>query len=326
MSESPKYENVLVTGATGFVGRSVVRELLVRGLTPVCLVRSRAKLLRQHPDTRDEKIHTVVGDLFDRDALREAANQSHAAIHLVGIILEKRLSGQTFDRIHRQGTENVVDAVRSAGIARYMHMSALGVRKDAVARYHRTKWAAEGYVRNSGLNWTIFRPSLIHGPDGEFMRMMRMFMCGLVPPFVPYFGKGDAKLQPVSVKDVAHCFVAALFRDETIGQTYSLGGPRAYSWKEFYNACRALMPGAKRWKPMVGQPVGVAKVMAVLSGPPMALVAAVAPSLGLLRFNVDQVIMSQEDNVCDHTVAERAFGMTMRNFEEELAVYAGQID
>jgi NADH dehydrogenase len=325
VSEGPKTENVLVTGATGFVGSAVVRELVVRGLTPVCLVRSPEKLLRRHRDISPERIRCVAGDLHDDRALANAADQCDAAIHLVGIILEKPFARQTFDRIHRQGTEHVVNAVRAAGITRYVHMSALGSRPNAEAKYHKTKWAAEEYVRGSGLDWTIFRPSLIHGPDGEFMRLMKMFMCGLVPPVVPYFGDGRAKLQPVSVKDVAYCFVEALFRPETIGQAIDLGGPRAYSWKELYNACRTFMPCAKQWKPMVSQPVAVAKLAAVLSGPPLALAAAISPKMGLLRFNVDQVIMSQEDNVCDHTAAERALGLTMRSFEDELSTYAGQI-
>lgn len=325
MSEGPNTQRVLVTGATGFVGRSVVRELVTRGLTPVCLVRSADKLLKQHRDIRPERISTVEGDLHDSRALAAAADQSDAAIHLVGIILEKPFARQTFDRIHREGTVRVVDAVRAAGITRYVHMSALGSRPDAASKYHKTKWAAEEYVRGSGLDWTIFRPSLIHGPDGEFMQLMKTFMCGLLPPVVPYFGDGTAKLQPVSVKDVARCFVEALSRPATIGQAIDLGGPRRYSWKELYNACRVHIPCARRWKPLVSQPVAVAKAAAVLSGPPMALAAAISPRLGLLRFNVDQVIMSQEDNVCDHTVAEQALGLTMRDFEEELASYAGQI-
>lgn len=321
----PAIERVMVTGATGFVGRSVVRALLAKGVTPVCLVRSRDKLQRQH-DASSDRLITVAGTLSDREALRQAAEQSQAVIHLVGIIIQRRLKGQTFNRIHVLGTRNVLEAARQSGVKRFVHMSALGTRPDAIAIYHRTKWQAEEQVRESGLDWTLFRPSLIHGPDGEFMRLIKRLVCGLVPPVIPYFGSGSARLQPVSVEDVAHCLVESLFRDDTVGTVFPLGGPKAYSWVEFYNACRAMMPGARHWKPLVSQPVPVAKVLALAMAPPLSLIELIAPSLGMFRFDRGQVAMSQEDSVCDHTVAERAFGRRMRSFEEELQAYAEQIN
>ena len=325
MSDHPSIQTVFVTGATGFVGRAVVRELLAKGLRPVCLVRSTEKLRAQHPEVDPERFTPIVGSLKDRGALREAADVSQAAIHLAGIIIARPLRGQTFAAIHMRGTANVVDAVQQAGIRRYVHMSALGARPEARSAYHRTKWTAEEYVRRSGLDWTIFRPSLIHGPDGEFMRLMKRFMCGFVPPVIPYFGSGQAKVQPVSVKDVAYCFVQSLLDPATIGRVFPLGGAKAYTWIELYNACRALMPGAKHWKPIVSQPVPLAKLTAILGQPIMGLAETVVPSLGLFRFDAGQVQMSQEDATCDRTIAEKAFNFQMRDFEEELSAYAERI-
>lgn len=325
MSDTPTIERVLVTGATGFVGRAVVRELCAHGMRPVCLVRSAEKLRRQHPELGGDRFTPIVGDLGDTRALQGAARQCQAVIHLVGIIIARPLRGQTFRKIHVNGTRAVLDAARDAGIRRYAHMSALGTRTDAIAPYHRTKWEAEELVRASGLDWTIFRPSLIHGPDGEFMQLMKRFVCGLVPPVIPYFGSGKAKLQPVSVKDVAGCFVASLTNAKAIGRVVPLGGPRVYSWIELYNACRAFMPGARRWKPLVSQPVAVAKALATLGQPAMAAAEAIAPKLGLFRFDAGQVRMSQEDNTCDQSIAESLFQMKMRNFEEELSAYAERI-
>jgi uncharacterized protein YbjT (DUF2867 family) len=325
MSEPPSIQSVMVTGATGFVGRAVVRELLAKGLRPVCLVRSAEKLRAQHPEVDPERFTPIVGSLKDRGALRDAADVSQAAIHLVGIIIARPLRGQTFAAVHMRGTANVVDAVQQAGIRRYVHMSALGTRPDAASAYHRTKWAAEEYVRRSGLDWTIFRPSLIHGPDGEFMRLMKRFMCGFLPPAIPYFGSGQAKVQPVSVKDVAACFVRSLLDPTTIGKVFPLGGPRTYTWIDLYNACRALLPGAKHWKPIVSQPVPFAKLAALLGQPIMGLAETIVPSLGLFRFDSGQVDMSQEDATCDHRIAEQAFNIRMRDFEEELSAYAERI-
>ena len=325
MSEAEPIRSVMITGATGFVGRGIVRQLLARDLTPVCLVRSPQRLFAQHPDVPSDRLVPVVGRLSDRAALQHAADLSQAAVHLVGIIIQRRLRRKTFHRIHVQGTERVLDAVQRGGIRRFVHMSALGTRPDAVSSYHRTKWEAEQRVRQSGLDWTVFRPSIIHDPDGEFMRLVKRLICGLVPPVIPYFGSGQARVQPVSVKDVAHCLVESLFRDDAISQAYPLGGPKAYSWIELYNACRAQMPRARRWKPMVSQPAPIAKLVATAIGPPMALAELVFPSIGLFRFDAGQVDMSQEDSVCDHTLAEKAFDTKMRSFEEELAGYADLI-
>ncbi len=325
MAADVKINNVMLTGATGLVGRSVVRELLARGLKPVCLVRSAGRLFAGHPEIATERLVPVVGTLSDARALREAAELSQAAIHLVGIIMARRLKGQTFNRVHVRGTENVVEAVRRAGIKRYVHMSALGTRPDAVSRYHQTKWEGEQYVRRSGLDWTIFRPSLIHGPEGEFMGLVKALICGVAPPVIPYFGNGQARIQPVSVKDVAYCVVESLFRPDTVGKVSALGGPKAYTWLELYDTCRRLMPGARLWKPWASLPVGAAKAAAVFSAVPMAMAELVLPPIGRFRFDVGQVQMSQEDNTCDHTVSERTFNIKMRSFEDELADYADQI-
>ncbi len=325
MPEQAKIQNVLVTGATGFVGRSVVRELLRRGLTPVCLVRSARKLTDQHPDVLPDRLAPVIGTLGDEGALRRAAEVSQAAIHLVGIIIQRRVQAKTFAGIHVRGTQRVIAAMEHAGIQRLVHMSALGTSPNATSPYHKTKWKAEQLVTAGDLDWTIFRPSLIHGPEGEFMQLLHRFICGYLPPVIPYFGSGRAKLQPVSVKDVAYCMVESLFRSETIGQTYALGGPKVYSWRELYDTARYLMPKAKRFKPMAPLPVGLAKAIAILSAPPMAAAESIVPSLGMFRFDAGQVSMSQEDAVCNHKAAEQAFSITMRSFEDELRAYADQI-
>ncbi len=309
---------VLLTGATGFVGRYVLRELVLRGHTAVCLVRSESKLASITAGLDPSRVVGVVGGLFDCGALRDAAQQSDAVIHLAGIILENRLFGQTFDSVHRRGSIAVVDAAKEHKIRRIVHMSALGARPNALAEYHRSKYAAEEYLRDSGLNWTVFQPSVICGHDGEFMELMKTFSCSLVPPVVPYFGTGENRIQPVSVKDVAFCFVEALARDETIGQTYGLGGPRSYSWRELYAACRRLIPGARNWKPMVSLPLPVARLVAAT-----VMKTPLVPHR--LKFNGDQVQMSQEDSICPTDLVESTFGISLRDFEGELARYAALI-
>lgn len=325
-------DRVLVTGGSGFVGRHVVRELLARGHTPVCLARDPEKMLAAVPEAAS-RITIVRGDLDDDAALAKAAAQSQAVIHLVGIILDSsplaRLCcgsarRRTFRHVHVEGTRRVIAAATQAGIRRFVHMSALGTRADAISEYHRTKWDAEELLRNSGLAWTIFRPSIIHGPDGEFMQLMRAFVArlavGATPlPVIPYFGSGENRLQPVSVLDAAHCFVASLSKPETVGRVFDLGGPTPYSWKQLYRTCKELIPGAWRFKPLVGVPVPIARLQAMTIMRLPLLVPA------LLRFNVGQVQMSQEDSVCDPRPVEQTFGIRMRDFRFELSQYADQI-
>jgi len=324
-----EFARIAVTGASGFVGRHVVRELIARGHHPVCLVRDKRGFLDQMRNLPADRFEAVGGSLYDRDAFAAVVQDSAAIIHLVGIIQERKFAGQTFERVHVEGTRRAIEASQRAGIRRFVHMSALGSRLNSPSEYGRTKWAAESAVRESGLDYTIFRPSIIHGPDGEFMQMMKTFVCdalvtsfGFLPapfPVIPYFGRGDKKLQPVDVRDVATCFVGALSRPETIGKSFDLGGPEALTWKQLYQTCKDLIPGAKKWKPIVGLPVWKARLMAkTLMKLPVLPMA--------LRFNEGQVAMSQEDSVCDPRPVEAAFGITLRDFRTELSQYAPLIE
>jgi uncharacterized protein YbjT (DUF2867 family) len=308
---------VLITGASGFVGGYVVRELLNRGYEPVCLARDTGAAARRFPAELAGRCLFVAGDLFEASTLAEAAHACRAAIHLVGIIDEHPDRDQTFERIHIEGTRCLIDACISAGVERYVHMSALGSRPNAVSRYHQTKYEAEMAVRGSPVNWTIFRPSLIHGPEGEFMRMMKFFCTSLRQPVMPYFGSGNARLQPVSVRDVAACFVSCLSRPATIRQVYELGGLDRYTWREFYDVCAEILAGHRRVKMPV--PVLLAKCLA-------RTVVPLTPSFLMpYKFSVDQIQMSQEDNICDIGPVEREFGLKLRDFRIELAEYAGRI-
>jgi NADH dehydrogenase len=308
---------VALTGATGFVGRHVLPQLLARGHRVRALVRD-PRNPRGLPAT-DARVELVPGDLFSDASLAELARGCDAVVHLVGIIAERPSHGQTFQRVHAEGTQRLVRAAQRAGVKRWVHMSALGARPNAASEYHRTKWTAEEAVRHSapGIAWTIFRPSIIHGPDGEFMQLVRGFWTKLFPPFVPYFGAGftgrggAGRLQPVYVEDVARCFAEALTNPRAAGETYPIGGPDAYTWPELYDTVRRhLPPDEVRKKRIVAVPAWKAKLLAGLPGVP---------------FNKDQVIMSQEDSVCPTAKVEEDFGFKLAPFEETLADYAAQI-
>ncbi len=302
---------VALTGATGFVGRHLLAQLRLSG----CSVRVLARDASRLPPI-DSKVHTVKGGLFDDNAIAALVDGADAVIHVVGIIMEKPRRGQTFERVHTSGTERLLATATKAGVRRWVQMSAIGARPNAVSRYHLTKWHAEQAVRDSGMAYTIFRPSVIHGPDGEFMQMVKGFCCGPFPPFMPYFGAGllgrggAGSLQPVWVEDVAHCFANAVTNDRSIGETYPLGGPDRYTWPALYQTCQKHLPKAKENRKPLAIPVWYANLIAAMPGAP---------------FNRDQVIMSQEDAVCESAKARETFGREFAEFESTFAGYADQI-
>lgn len=279
-------KKVLVTGATGFVGGHVVEELLRRGYEVSALARNPRP--GGGPEKSGAKFHA--GNVLRAETLDFAGFD--AVIHLVGIIVER--GEQTFERVHTEGAKNVVDAAKRAEVARYVHMSALGARPGAASRYHKSKYAAEEYVRASGLDYVILRPSVIFGRGGEFTKMLVDFFRN--PLFVPVIGSGMGKLQPVSAVDVARCFAAALTSEKATRGVFELGGPQVYAFNELLDEVGRQL-GKKRLK--IHAPLFVGKIMAslferFLEKPPLTR---------------DQLIMLGEDSVCDNARAAEAFGI-----------------
>jgi len=225
---------IFVTGGSGFVGSAIVGELTRRG--------HRVNALANRRDLPTSDLVTPVrGNLLDSSTLDRGVAGCDAVIHLVGIIDERPKQGVTFERIHVEGTRAIVEAARRAGVGRFVHMSALGARPNAPSRYHQTKYAAEQIVTSSDLDWTILRPSMLHGPGGDFMRNAARWARKQSPPylFMPYFGPGllgrgrPARLQPVYVDDVARAFADALDNAKAVAQTYPLPGAQTLTWPEF---------------------------------------------------------------------------------------------
>jgi NADH dehydrogenase len=224
----PDAARIAVTGATGFVGRHVVRTLLSRGHRIVALVRSERRL----PFPADSNVEAVRGSIGDADALDRLTAGAQALIHLVGIIVER--GRNTFQAVHVDGTGAVVAAARRAGIARLVHMSALGARDEPGATpYHRTKWRAERLALDAGLATTVLRPSLISGagnvPIQTLARLHRFL------PVVPLFGAGDFPVQPVWIDDVALACALAVESPDYAG-VFELGGPAVMSYAAFVRA------------------------------------------------------------------------------------------
>lgn len=220
---------VFLTGATGFVGKGMLARLQAEGHETVCLIRPGSDGKVRRDGTGKENTSYVTGDLSDSEALEKGMAGCDAVIHLVGIIREQPGKGVTFSRIHVEGTRQVVEAAKRAGIRRFIHMSALGSREGASSAYHRTKYEAEQLVQASGIPYVIFRPSVIFGPGDEFVNML----ADLVRlPVTPVLGTGSYLLQPVARETVADVFVQALTLPAATNRIYETGGPEAISYEQ----------------------------------------------------------------------------------------------
>src|SRR6056297_1511415 len=195
---------VFVTGGTGFVGREVIRQLTAAGHQVIALVRqgSTEKLPQK------ENVKIQFGDITEPEELASGMRDCDALIHLVGIIRAFPDKGVTFERLHVDATQNALAAAKTSGITKILHMSANGAQKDSEIDYQKTKWRAEQLVRESGCDWTIFRPTIIFGAAGEFIEMLGDLV--RKSPVVPVFADGQYRLQPVAVEQVAETFVKAL--------------------------------------------------------------------------------------------------------------------
>jgi NADH dehydrogenase len=291
MERQTPSHRVFVTGATGFVGRSVVGALRAEGYTVRCLVRRGSEAALRGL----EAIERVEGDVLTAATLEAAISGCDTAIHLVGIIREHPGRGVTFERVHAEGTANVLRAAGAAGVRRFLHMSALGTRAAARSRYHRTKWAAEETVRSSGLAWTIFRPSIIYGRGDGFVSLLAGMVGRL--PVVPVIGDGRQRLQPVAVEQVAEAFARAIERPATVKQTVEAGGPEAVSMLALLDLIGAVLGRRRVLKAHI--PLGVMRVMATLFHR--------VPSFPVTP---DQLLMLREENTCDPGPFHATFGLT----------------
>jgi NADH dehydrogenase len=289
---------IFLAGGTGFVGGHVRRALLERGHTIRLLVHGRK-------GGYEAAVEPVEGDVARLDTFADALVGCDATINLVGIIREFPGRGVTFEKLHVEATRNVVDGAKQAGIRRHLQMSALSTRPNATSRYHQTKWRAEEYVRASGLQWTIFRPSLIFGPKDAFVNMLAGYIRSL--PAVPVIGDGAYRLQPVSADDVARCFTLALEMPETVGQTYELCGPDRLTYNQLLDT--------------IGRIMGKGHVIKVPQ--PLALLKLTVPfmqSFSFFPLTMDQIIMLTEENICTGDWP-RVFGFEPEPFEAGVSKY-----
>jgi uncharacterized protein YbjT (DUF2867 family) len=288
---------VLVTGATGYVGRRLVPRLLAAGLEVRALARS--------PESAalPEGVEVVRGDLTDTASLAPASEGMATVVNLAAVTADRKPPPGGYEAVHADGVAALARAAREAGVARIVHMSGIDAMTGDPGPYLLSRRLGEEAVRESGVPWTMLRPSIMFGgPDAAFVKAMARLVRA---PVVPVAGDGRVRLQLVWVEDVARCLVTLVTDDARLGNEYLIGGPDQLTYDEVLDA--------------VGKAMGKDQVRKVHV--PMSLVRVQAGFLQLLPsppVTPAALELFDSDNVAATDAIPSQFGFEPRSFREHL--------
>jgi len=270
--------DIILAGGSGFLGRHLCSELLDRGHDVTALSRS------PDDDGLPDSVETAMGDVRAYDSIADAFERRDAVVNLVALspLFEPSGGNEMHDRVHRQGTEHCVEAAEAAGVDRFLQVSALGADPNGATHYIRAKGRAEMTVRDSDLDWTVVRPSVVFGDGGQFVRFTRK----LTPPVLaPLPGGGETRFQPIHVDDIAGILADCIEEEHHVGETYEIGGPETLTLAEVARLVREAR----------GQSVHVVSVPMAVAGIGMT-VGGLIPGF---PFGPDQYRSLQFDNTTD---------------------------
>lgn len=288
----PATQAVAVVGATGFVGRHVTARLAESGHRVIAISRTSRRL-----PTWGAEVTTDAVDVETGRGLPAALDGVDAVVHLVAIPRQAR--GRTFAAVNVRGTQRVVEAARAAGVRRFVHLSALGVADDPRLDYLYSKWLGERIVRESDLDWVVFRPSLMFGPGDGFFSLVRTTLKWWSPGVVAIPGRGDTRFQPLAVDDLAIAVEKAVIEAERAGSVYEIGGPRYWTYREIVDEVMGVTEMRRLKLPM---PIPLLR----------GLTAVTDRVLPIFPVSHDQIASLSRPNSTELDAFERAFGVKPR--------------
>ena len=294
---------VAVAGGSGFIGRAIVRRLsAMPGI--------RVRVLTRNPDSARERLGGVHAEFMRADVgLRgtlpsalAGANAIVGAMQFDGFPVENPARGLTFDKVDYEGTVVLLETAAAAGVTHYIYISGAAADEGSSHPAFRAKGRAESAIRDSGLGYTIFRPSLVYGPDDKVVNRLASAL-----RFLPVFavpGNGQQKLQPVLVDDLAACVALALGGKGHNG-TYEIGGPELMT---FDDLVRAVMEVTGRRRPIVHIPETLVRAA-----------AGIAEKLPRTPITRDALTFVLADNSCDTARLLKEFGIRLTPIRDGLS-------
>jgi len=231
---------ILVTGATGFIGRSLIRHLFETGRDVRVLIR---------PSRRSPRLPTgvpveaAVASLSDERAIRAALKDVNTIFHLASA--ESQGRDANLLAVDMRGTDNLARMAVDAGVQRMVYLSHLGASRSSAYPVFKAKGIAEEHIRRSGVPHTIFRSSIIFGPEDHFTTSLS-YLLHASPGIFPLPGGGRSMLQPLWVEDLVNVMIWSINNPEVINHTYEIGGSENFSLRQIVEIIMDLQH-AHRW-------------------------------------------------------------------------------
>jgi len=294
---------ITVFGGTGFLGRHTVRALARAGYRVRVAVRYPNQGFFLLPMGHVGQIALVKCNVRNREQVAAAVQGASGVVNLTGVLFSR--GRQNFTAVHVEGATTIASAAQAAGTRSLVHISAIGANSDAKSSYAASKGEGERRVREAFPNATILRPSLVFGPEDDFFN--RFAALARVLPILPLIGGGHTKFQPVFVGDVANAVLRGLSETSARGQTYELGGPTIYTFKELM---QLILRETCRRRLLLPVPFSIATLKAFfLQFLPKPLLTP------------DQVTLLQSDNVVSASNTLAALGVVPTSVEAEVPTY-----
>lgn len=287
---------VTVFGGTGFLGRRIVRHLHDKGYS--------VRIASRHPNPPngdDPQLRSIAADIHERPSIASAIGGAFGVVNAVSLYIVR--GKETFHAVHVAAAERLANEARKAGVERFIQISGIGADAQSPSPYIRARGQGEQAVRAVFAGATVIRPAVMFGPDDAFLNTLTKLLRRL--PVYPMFGRGETRLQPADVEDVAEAVARATQRTETGPLTVECGGPRVYSYEELL---RTIARAASVKPILVPVPFSVWHAL--------AWVAEVLPGAPITR---NQVELMQVDTVASPSLPGFAdLGISPRPMESVL--------
>jgi len=294
---------VTVFGGTGFLGSRIVRHLLDRGIT--------VRVASRHPQRVRERfgepptLHSVMADVNDADSVGTALSGASAAVNTVSLYVERGRA--TFHRVHVEAARQTASLARENHLQHFTHVSGIGAEIDSSSPYIRSRALGEQAVLEEFPGAIVVRPAVMFGPGDAFLTPIQKLLRQL--PVYPMFGRGDSRLQPVHVDDVAKAIAQVSLDPPRNGPMVICAGPRVYT---YHALLRTLAHAAGLRTRLVPVPYPVWDMLAWF--------AEFLPSPPLTRGQVD---LMKVDSVSDlRAQGLEQLGIEPRSIEEFLSAAA----